>query len=189
MGCFLNCFGAKKERRRRKPNKREQLGFGTRKKVTFDLNVKTYEETSTHEIRDYESEEEKESEDKKEERDESSIISVVGSFPSNHRYQNCSNSDDEYKVESEESELDDDEDDYYDDDDEDDKSTRLCKMSLRVLFSLPSAAIKRHGSETPLAEKEVNSPLPLSRHRPEEMKTLSSNQNTFEIEANMSIQF
>ncbi|KAF9590981.1 hypothetical protein IFM89_000526 [Coptis chinensis] len=199
MGCFLNCFGAKKECRRRKLNKRvipkdqrigcnesakrvqllhnvppcrnvceesgervlpvvagqreacdeplqrtgcdeplcpaislsqdltekaetpivessdklqEQLSFGTRKKVTFDLNVKTYEETSTHEIRDYESEEEKESEDKKEERDESSII------------------------------------------------------------------MQRHGSETPLAEKEVNSPLPLSRTGPEEMKTLSSNQNT-----------
>ncbi|KAF8401965.1 hypothetical protein HHK36_012916 [Tetracentron sinense] len=49
----------------------EQLSFNTRKKVTFDLNVNTYEEITTHEIKDFVSEIEEEKEGgKKEEKTE-----------------------------------------------------------------------------------------------------------------------
>ncbi|OMO98244.1 hypothetical protein CCACVL1_04281 [Corchorus capsularis] len=113
----------------------EQLGSAsssnTRKKVTFDTNVKTYEHDLVNESIDFElrnDEEEGEKEGKvKEEKlakprefetsfgsENSSIASTSSSYPPNHRYQNCRESDDE------EDELDYAEESDLDDDDEDD---------------------------------------------------------------------
>ncbi|OMP05273.1 hypothetical protein COLO4_08951 [Corchorus olitorius] len=109
----------------------EQLGSAsssnTRKKVTFDTNVKTYEHVLVNESIDLElrnDEEEGEKEGKvKEEKlakpresetsfgsENSSIASTSSSYPPNHRYQNCRESDDEEDEldYAEESDLDDD---------------------------------------------------------------------------------
>ena len=106
----------------------EQLGSGSsnRKKVTFDTNVKTYEHVLIDESTDFELHNEEEGEKKGKVKEEnlakpresdtssehSSITSSSSSYPPNHRYQNCRESDDE---EDEESDLDDDEDDDYED--------------------------------------------------------------------------
>ncbi|KAL5711962.1 hypothetical protein ACHQM5_014183 [Ranunculus cassubicifolius] len=134
----------------------EQLNINTRKKVTFAVNVQTYEETSTQEIVNEGSEDEK---GKEHSRLNSLSPDDSKFFPSNHRYENCSNSDDEYEAESEGSDLEDDEDDYYDYEDEDEHKQTVVSESSESFFSLPSAVQKR-GSESPLAEKEVNSPQP-----------------------------
>lgn len=109
----------------------EQVSLITRKKVTFDSNVKTYEHVSTEEEtsdRCLDSEESgKEEEGKilekpcqsKSSSDESSITSSSGSYPPNHRYQNCRDSDDEDEpLDYEDSDLDDEDEDDYDDDDD-----------------------------------------------------------------------
>ncbi|XWS76211.1 hypothetical protein CRYUN_Cryun01aG0156200 [Craigia yunnanensis] len=109
----------------------EQLGSGssTQKKVTFDTNVKTYEHVLVDESTDFElhnEEGEKKGEVKEENlvnpresytsSEHSSITSSSSSYPPNHRYQNCRESDDdEDELDSEESDLDDDEDDDYED--------------------------------------------------------------------------
>ncbi|KAM1234440.1 hypothetical protein ACFX2I_004035 [Malus domestica] len=151
MGCFLECFGSSKDKKRRRnlryrvhhrdhrhtsfePVKSalssapeveekpispaleevrdkpvEQLSFSTRKKVTFDSNVKTYEHVSTNEATDplLDSKENgKEEEGKNLEKpcqsksssEDSSVTSSSGSYPPNHRYQNCRDSDDEESV-------------------------------------------------------------------------------------------
>ncbi|XP_039137716.1 uncharacterized protein LOC120275260 [Dioscorea cayenensis subsp. rotundata] len=66
-----------------------------RKKVTFDLNVKTYEDVSVPEDSKYSSDEDVENEEKGEEKSSP----VLCAFPANHRYQNCVNSDDEEELE------------------------------------------------------------------------------------------
>lgn len=225
MGCFLGCFGSKKEKRRRHrqakrvqpkdqrndggkgdvsqrlvierasegvasppticlnkvlqeivpdepfeavtPNEEsrekldEQLSFGARKKVTFALNVETYENTNDA------SEDEKDMGDEEDAEVQKDILNSsaendLKSYPSNHRYQNCSNSDDEYEVESGESEIEDDDDDYFEDEDEGggDRGRIVQPESSDSFFSLPSA-VHQKGSESPMAEKEVNSPVPI----------------------------
>ncbi|XWS31384.1 hypothetical protein CRYUN_Cryun23aG0071400 [Craigia yunnanensis] len=109
----------------------EQLGSGSsnRKKVTFDTNVKTYEHVLVDESTDFElhnEEGEKKGKVKEENlaklkesdtsSEHSSITSSSISYPPNHRYQNCRESDDEEdELDHEESDLDDDEDDDYED--------------------------------------------------------------------------
>uniref|UniRef100_A0A5B6YK39 Eisosome protein SEG2 n=1 Tax=Davidia involucrata TaxID=16924 RepID=A0A5B6YK39_DAVIN len=109
----------------------EQLSLSTRKKVTFDSNVKTYEPVSVHESTDFLPESDKDSEKEKYEdsansslphslSDNDSVTSSVGSYPPNHRYQNCRDSDDEVEeLEDEDSDLDDEELEDYDEYDED----------------------------------------------------------------------
>ncbi|XP_010542902.1 PREDICTED: eisosome protein SEG2-like [Tarenaya hassleriana] len=106
-----------------------------RKRVTFDSNVRTYEHVLQEESAELPKEvrEERSAEEKpvKPSRTESSSESSSvtsnssGSFPPNHRYQNCRESDDERVDGSDcdESDLDDDwllDEDYYSDDDDDD---------------------------------------------------------------------
>ncbi|KAF4358208.1 uncharacterized protein LOC115714273 [Cannabis sativa] len=107
-----------------------QPSLSTRKKVTFDSNVKTYEHVSTHDDTDVSpvSEEDVKKKEKEKERDhaklslsncsseESSITSSsLLSFPPNHRYQNCRESDDEEEeLDFGDSDLDEDEDDLDD---------------------------------------------------------------------------
>ncbi|XVF21529.1 hypothetical protein REPUB_Repub12eG0097800 [Reevesia pubescens] len=111
----------------------EQLGSSsgssTRKKVTFDTNVKTYEHILVDESTGFElhnkEEEEEEGEKKGKVKEEnlakpresetssenSSVTSSSSSYPPNQRYQNCRESDDEDDgLDYEESDLDDDED-------------------------------------------------------------------------------
>ncbi|EOA12707.1 hypothetical protein CARUB_v10028000mg [Capsella rubella] len=99
----------------------------SRKRVTFNTKVQTYEHIVVNESIEFFEEKEKE-EVKSEGSDVTSNSS--GSYPSNHRYQNCRESDDEEEdvTDCEESDLDDDDDDggmldedYYDDDCYDDK--------------------------------------------------------------------
>ncbi|KAE8681752.1 dentin sialophosphoprotein-like isoform X2 [Hibiscus syriacus] len=101
----------------------EQLGSGSRKKVTFDANIKTYEHVLVDESTDFdlhgEEEEEKKLKEKEEENlakpreSENSSESSSSSYPPNHRYQNCRESDDEEddELDYEESDIGDEEDD------------------------------------------------------------------------------
>ncbi|KAK9087801.1 hypothetical protein Syun_030195 [Stephania yunnanensis] len=149
----------------------EQLSFGARKKVTFDLNIKAYEEVSKQEIEEIAVGGEAKEREKKEEgaseakRSQSpansaddSATSSMGSYPSNHRYQNCSNNDDEYdELDGEESDLD--EEDYeFSDDEEDGDEQPFGVESSESFFSLPTEP-KGGGSSTLNDDKEVNSPF------------------------------
>ncbi|XVF32344.1 hypothetical protein REPUB_Repub17cG0073800 [Reevesia pubescens] len=112
----------------------EQLGSGsglsTRKKVTFDTNVKTYEQDLVDESTNFELHNEQEGEKKGKVKEKilakprefetssehSSVTSSSSSYPPNHRYQNCRESDDEAdELDYEESDLDDEEDGDYED--------------------------------------------------------------------------
>ncbi|KAK8565265.1 hypothetical protein V6N13_020386 [Hibiscus sabdariffa] len=110
----------------------EQLGFGSgsssssRKKVTFDTNVKTYEHVLVDESTDFDLHNEEEGGKKlqvkegenlaKPRESEDSSESSSTSYPPNHRYQNCRESDDEVddELDYEESDVGDDEDDIED---------------------------------------------------------------------------
>lgn len=112
----------------------EQLSPVARKKVTFDSNVKTYEHVfPEEEVADNLPEDSEEGKKEKEESSvksnlsqsssEASSITSSGSYPTNHRYQNCRESDDEEELEYEDSDLDDEDeegeldfDDVYEDD-------------------------------------------------------------------------
>ncbi|XAR61063.1 hypothetical protein NMG60_11034662 [Bertholletia excelsa] len=186
MGCFLACFGSKKDRKRRSSRKskvldgdrkygsqkplqlavsleqgssekssslvsevplevpeklEEQLRLNTRKKVTFDTKVTTYAPVSVCESTEFLPENEKGIQKKQEEEkdgleqsslthslsEDGSTTSSVGSYPPNHRYQNCRDSDDEAEeFGSEDSDLDDDdEDDLENYSDSEDEDTRI----------------------------------------------------------------
>ncbi|XP_021888540.1 DNA ligase 1 [Carica papaya] len=179
MGCFLGCFGAAKDRKRRKQRHKiqprdhlqrtprnnlepsivslaqdlrekpttpvkessgkpeEPLSSASKKKVTFDTNVKTYEHVWPDESIDFSLEQEEEEEEEEETSknredlvkptvsqycsdDNNSVTSSSGSYPPNHRYQNCRESDDEEdELDNEESELEDEDDGMLDDQDDD----------------------------------------------------------------------
>lgn len=90
--------------------------------MTFDSNVKTYEHVSCDEDRNVvleskgsgkkgEEESTAELSQSKSCSEDSSITSISGSYPPNHRYQNCRDSDDEYEeLDYEDSDLEEDED-------------------------------------------------------------------------------
>ncbi|KAJ9169658.1 hypothetical protein P3X46_017821 [Hevea brasiliensis] len=106
-------------------NPEKQLTLGARKKVTFDSSVTTYEHVSVEESIEFSAENEDGSKREEEEEnfakssqsqsysEDGSITSSSGSYPSNHRYLNCRDSDDE--LDYGESEIEDD-----DEEDEDD---------------------------------------------------------------------
>ena len=99
----------------------EQLSLSPKRKVTFDTNVKTYEPVSVLESTDFVPETDKDIEKKQKEdthsiSEDDSITSSTGSYPPNHRYQNCRDSDDEpEEFECEDSDLDDDSDEELED--------------------------------------------------------------------------
>ncbi|KAF5738967.1 hypothetical protein HS088_TW12G00163 [Tripterygium wilfordii] len=95
----------------------EQLSLSTDKRVTFDSNIRTYEH---EEVTDFslkieeggkKKEENSEKSSQSHSSDVSSITSSAGSYPSNHRYQNCRDSEDEL---DDDSDVDDDHDDDVD---------------------------------------------------------------------------
>ncbi|KAI4301055.1 hypothetical protein L6164_034374 [Bauhinia variegata] len=104
----------------------EQLRLSPKKKVTFDSNVKTYEPILLDEVTHFQPEKSEgggkkdesfpESSQSNKSSSEDSSVTSNWSYPSNHRYQNCRDSDDE------EEELDYGDSDLSDEDDEDEYS-------------------------------------------------------------------
>ncbi|CAB4291435.1 unnamed protein product [Prunus armeniaca] len=145
----------------------EQLSLNARKKVTFDSNVKTYEHVSSNETSDplLDTEESGKKEERKilenpcqskSSSDDSSITSSSGSYPPNHRYQNCRDSDDEDEpLDSEDSDLDDeDEDDYYDDDAELEYEDEIVESNKGV--SIPQISTEDFDSPMPIKPTGLN---------------------------------
>lgn len=108
------------------------MSFTARKKVTFDSNVRTYEPVSVHgsieslpESIGEKAAEEKSAKSSKSNllsEDDSNTSSSLSSYPPNHRYQNCRESDDEEdEMQFGESDLDDEDDEFNDSDEEDDE--------------------------------------------------------------------
>lgn len=127
----------------------EQLSLSTRKKVTFDTNVKAYEPVSVHESTESLPDNDKDVEKQKGDNsgksglsnslsEDDSTTSSVLSYPPNHRYQNCRDSDDEAdEFECEESDLDDEDEeleDYgdYDGDYDEDEDSQICVPTKSV---------------------------------------------------------
>ncbi|XVF38516.1 hypothetical protein REPUB_Repub20aG0108700 [Reevesia pubescens] len=105
---------------------KERLSIKIRKKVSFNLNVQTYEpipaeETTTYQFLQSVEEEESEKNGSEAGKGKGDSISLqMGSYPTNYRYQNCRESyDEEDGMTYEESDLEDD-DFFYDYDDGDD---------------------------------------------------------------------
>ncbi|KAM1281749.1 hypothetical protein ACFX2H_022184 [Malus domestica] len=139
---------------------KEQTRLKTRKKVSFNPNVQTYEPIST----DYRSLESYEEEDLEEKNVKSLSTSAskrdsttlrLGLFPSNYRYQNVRDSYEEEEGDSDDNDIDvDDEDDYYDDDEESDIdeqrtsregfSEELCSASRNGESEYPNARDYKH---------------------------------------------
>lgn len=132
----------------------EKLSLSTRKKVTFNSNVTTYDHVSVEESTDFTLGKE-DCGDKREGNEEniakpsqsqsssedSSIASSLCSYPPNHRYQNCRDSDDEMGYEEsdiDESDEEDEEeeedggldfDDVYEDDETAESTSRMTKLA------------------------------------------------------------
>ena len=147
--------------------------------MTFDSNVRTYEHVSTHEDSDNLQESENDEKKKKEKEEglaksslskssseDSSITSSLGSYPSNHRYQNCRDSDDEdEELESGDSDLDDeDEDEYEDDYGEIDYEDEIVESKRGALLDKGTG-------------EEVNSPVPVSGLPESEIQPIGVNRN------------
>ncbi|KAK8966369.1 hypothetical protein KSP40_PGU008906 [Platanthera guangdongensis] len=182
MGCFLGCFKGSKDRKRsRKPKKsfpaakvrripvlvsfissRENQEQGAvanvRKKVTFDLNVTTFESATVHgdtnefwEDDAFERNVKEQNSDKEEEKGKEELTDALKSvtYPPNHRYQNCESSDDEGLCEEDENEEDK-EIDFYEDND---SGCEAEEESYDSYFSLPMENQVLHF-------QEVSSPKP-----------------------------
>ncbi|XP_052170490.1 uncharacterized protein LOC127786839 [Diospyros lotus] len=138
----------------------EQLSLNTRRKVTFDTNVKTYEPVPVRESTDFLPETEKETDKKEEESsgksslcsshslsEDESTISSVGSYPSNHRYQNCRDSDDEAEeLDCEDSDLDDEGEELEDYGDYDEEEYEESRIAQREAWSESIKAASMEGS-------------------------------------------
>lgn len=164
----------------------EPSNCSPRKKVTFDLNVKTNEKQCTKEVINtlVESNEKKESEKKEEKANESkSFLDLIReesseslfslSYPTNHRYENCADCEDEFEdIDLVESEFADDEGDVGGD-----NQTFVQEESSGSLFSL-SIDSRKYVSAIEIGEKEVNSPMPPVHTSPDkELKTIGLNPN------------
>ncbi|CAO2833160.1 unnamed protein product [Amaranthus hypochondriacus] len=167
--------------------KREKSNSSERKKVTFDLNVKVYEDLRSDEEdeEDTGNLEDNNDENKAQNKEGKCVEATFGSpsdssssslfsFPPNHRYQNCWDSDDEV-LSSDESDIDDD----YEDEDEDEVESEVkndqCQSS-ESLFSL-SLNSRKQGFETG-GDKEVNSPMPIKNSNPNDSNLEESNRNS-----------
>ncbi|KAK7821537.1 protein jason, partial [Quercus suber] len=164
----------------------EPTNCGDRKKVTFDLNVKTCEKLCTKEVINtlIESNEKKEREKKEEKAVESKsfsdlIASDKLSYPTNHRYQNCPDCEDEYE------DIDLVESDFADDEEGEggDNQTSVQEESSESMFSL-SIDSRKHVSANETGEKEVNSPMPVHASSDKELKTIGlSAQDNWAVQA------
>ncbi|PON32257.1 eisosome protein [Trema orientale] len=159
----------------------EQVNCSAKKRVTFDLNAKAYEEApSAKEVSCdlVESKEEKETGNEEEKPKETepildtTALSKGGFFTPNNRYQDCRKSTDDYDgVGLEESDLEED-----DDHEADDKGVVLQEESSESLFSL-SIDSRKQVFDPENGEKEVSSPMPMPSFCEEKVKTIGSCQN------------
>ncbi|KAJ0970427.1 hypothetical protein J5N97_023304 [Dioscorea zingiberensis] len=140
----------------------EPGSFGSsKKKVTFDLNVKTYEDVSK-----YSSDEDVENDVRGGEEKSSPILCT---FPDNHRYQNCANSDDDEDCEGAEDEE-------FEDSDLDEEGEDIGVVggnedeSYDSYFSLP---MDKEREES----QEINSPKPITEASPDEQKKILAGKN------------
>nr|XP_010920313.1 uncharacterized protein LOC105044198 isoform X1 [Elaeis guineensis] len=152
----------------------EQGSFSSsKKKVTFDLNVKTYEEVLIDEDPAHSSEDNKEDgairKGRKTEEGDDESIPKSGAFPLNHRYQNCESSDDDDDIDFGDEEDDFEEEDYEDSDlDEEDNDVNLEgneEESYDSFFSLPMEKEQQ-------CIQEVNSPKSKCASSPDRQPSL-----------------
>ncbi|XP_027120252.1 uncharacterized protein [Coffea arabica] len=164
---------------------KESSSAKIKKKVSFNLNVKTYEPLPNDELSncnlsegeektmwEYNQEETAGASMKYFNYEDNLMASKIGSFPSNYRYQNCRDSyDEEDEMELEDSDLDDEDELDFDEDDigesYDFRSQKLCQ-----------ASVEEEGKVTTdqLAEKGSNLMQPQVLQHQEHNKT-ESNQN------------
>lgn len=160
----------------------ERLSTSAKKKVTFNSNITTFE----HVALVYESNEslpdcnklvDKEtlskSSNSQSTSGDDSVASSVGSYPPNHRYQNCRDSDDEAE-ECGDSDLDEigDNEEYYTDC-EDDGDVRFAKeevWSESVLTASMESTTEKVSDR--IKTEEVESPMPVSILNDQEVKTI-----------------
>lgn len=159
----------------------EQLSFSTRKRVTFDSNVRTYEHVPTHEASNVLPENEEGGKEEKEEHKEnlslsksssedSSITTSLGSYPPNHRYQNCRDSDDENEdLQFGDSDLDDEDDDDEDSDDDD--------FDGETEYEDEFVESKKGALSNSGITEEVNSPMLVRGLAENEVKPIGLNRN------------
>lgn len=168
-----------------------------KKKVRFNLNVKTYEPIPNDETADYFSEScEKETWDKNEEETEKSTISSkncegnsIGSgmvsYPSNYRYQNFSDSyDEEDEIRLEESDLDDDEfsdtdeEDGCDSNDEEDNGWKTRELEfIEQFYTQNKGSNEKKVSNAELAVEKSNNLVLLHALPVQELKKFEGNNN------------
>lgn len=151
--------------------------MSTRKKVTFDTNVKAYEPVSVHESTESLPDNDKDVEKQKGDNsgksglsnslsEDDSTTSSVPSYPPNHRYQNCRDSDDEAdEFECEESDLDDEDEeleDYGDYDEDEDSQICVPTESVESRTEMLSAQafmeeeeVKKTGSNRNARDRSV----------------------------------
>ncbi|KAF2285537.1 hypothetical protein GH714_005375 [Hevea brasiliensis] len=158
---------------------KEPLNYKIRKKVSFNLNVQSYEPIPKEESKNnfWESEEEEKKveiskETAKEGKspslsDGDSIVTKMASYPSNYRYRNCINSyDEEDEIAYKESDLDDDEeeDDDFDDDDgsgRDIDDIRISQEEFSEKFMSLSVSSNKRDSLTEFAEENSENLKPI----------------------------
>ncbi|KAF4379862.1 hypothetical protein F8388_012657 [Cannabis sativa] len=156
----------------------EEVNCCSKKRVTFDLNVKACVAPSTKESSCdlVETNEEKKSgnEEKNQKIKEMKPIldTIVRSYVPNNRYQNCRKSTDECEdIGGEDSNVEEDE-----DSEADDKGLVLQEESSESLFSL-SIDSRKQVCDVEKGEKEVSSPMPVPSLSEEKVKAIGSSQN------------
>ncbi|KAF5727001.1 eisosome protein SEG2-like [Tripterygium wilfordii] len=155
----------------------EQLSSSTRKRVTFDSNITTYEHDEVSDFspknNDSDNREEQENSAKSSQSqssDVSSITSSSGSYPPNHRYENCRDSDDE---------LDDDSDiDYHDDDSDDDVDGVLEEYDDMYEDDYDSRISRTRIPVTKVATDEIDSSTVIENLPEGDVKPFGLNRNT-----------
>ncbi|KDP40376.1 hypothetical protein JCGZ_02374 [Jatropha curcas] len=159
---------------------KEPLNCKIRKKVSFNLNVQSYEPIPKESENNWweSDEEEKKEESNEETAKEGQCLSLsekMASYPSNYRYRNCSDSyDEEDEIACEESDLDDDEEDDDFDEDDDIHDLRISQEEFfRKLESLSVSSNKKDS----LAEDKSKNLNPLQDSNEGGLKLVSMNQN------------
>lgn len=147
----------------------EKLNASPRKKVTFDVNVKTYEPDEVTDFLPEKSEEERvlvENSSQSKSYSEESSVTSTGSYPSNHRYHNCSCSDEEDgAMEYWDSDLTD------EDEDEDDGDSDMGEEYDEVGEDFVDGIVN---GTTQVFVEEVETPIPVDH---KDVKSIVSNRN------------
>nr|XP_023920976.1 uncharacterized protein LOC112032450 [Quercus suber] len=156
MVCFLACFGTCKRQKRR------NLASLTPSTDQFIYAYVSIFNSSINSIR-VRLEEPTNCGDRKNVTFNLNVKTYILSYPTNHRYQNCPDCEDEDLVES----------DFADDEEDEggDNQTSVQEESSESLFSL-SIDSRKHVSENETGEKEVNSPMPVHASSDKELKAI-----------------